>query len=198
MTTALVLPVEAAGSSEPQTVAGMPGLWRPGVAYLPEALGVTEDEAKALIEEASAPIELVDVQEAEPSFTVEGVQVPTSQARVEAENAREAVGADPAGEVPGWVEQARARATALSNGERVPSPHETNELTRIESLTKAQLVSEAEDAGIARASTMSKDTLVQRLHDHYFGGVETPPEAEQAAESDEEASGEASSEEQEG
>lgn len=188
MARALVLPTDRSASTEPQTIPGLPGLWRPGVCYAPEVLGVPEDEIEERIE--GSPLVLTDdADEAtiEPSFTLEQLLVPSTASRIEAENARVAVGGESAaaGDTAGWVEQARARATAISLGERAPSPHELNQVESLRSKTKAQLESEAEEAGIQRASTMNKDTLIERLSAHYFGGDETPADGAEDLSGDE-------------
>jgi hypothetical protein len=178
---ALVLPAERAASTEPQAIPGMPGLWRPGVAYSVDALDLSEDETQRLLDAADSPLEWTEDEDALSSFTLEGLLVPSAGYVVEEANARDAVGRNPDGPPPAWVDQARDRATAVSEGRRVFSPHEANQIAALESRTKASLLSEAEDAGIPRAATMSKETLVARLTDLYFGGDETPTEPLEAA-----------------
>jgi hypothetical protein len=195
MANALVLPADSVSSQEVQTVGGMPGVWKPGVAYLPAALGMSEDEARAANAAAGEPLAWTEVSDAETaegeaaaaesSFEVTGIQTPTVTAVVEDDSARVASGGSENPDQPGWVEQMRARSSALAAGQTVRGPHELNQIARLEDSTKAQLLTEAEDAGLAPDQRLSKAHLVSLLTVHYFGGSETPAGEPAAAESDE-------------
>lgn len=187
---ALVLPEDAVSSSEPQSIANFPGRWYPGRPYLPEALGLTHDEAVRLLKAVPTPLVWVDVDEASGTFTRADGHVPSGAASVELERAREARQvAEPVttdnGDVvhpgflrtktnnPAWVDAQIKRDTLLNKGRSPESEAaRTTAEAKIRAMTKPELDDLAVELGLDKS--LKKADLVERVVDEALAALDRP------------------------
>jgi hypothetical protein len=142
---AMTLPADRVYGTEPQIIPGLPGRWEPGVAYLPEALGLSLSQVEELIESMNLPLEVVSVDEGDARSRFErptGSHAAAGLIRPDIERDRANIAKEPdsvmndqgvpiltptapppsEADIPDWVKAARARATDLSEGKGVAAP----------------------------------------------------------------------------
>ena len=78
--TAFALDESVAAAAEGVNLAGVPGVWQPGVAVLPSALGLTLAEMRSLISELGLPLTEVRAGEADAlaEFPADEGQLPSA------------------------------------------------------------------------------------------------------------------------
>lgn len=193
---ALVLPADKAASGEAQTIGGFPGRWVPGVPYLPAALGMTEDDARAVLAQVQTPLEWVEL-DAETGDATDFFERPGQVASgfqdvaVDREEDARRVATPIANEqgdvlhagvmppvsddaTPGWARDSRQRATDLAAGlDPDAAAAERRAFDELDELTAAELRERADEAGIDHKG-LKKDDLKAALREHVVEIIEAP------------------------